>query len=184
MAASGFLHKPTALLQGNGAVAHLRNGVHFVDVFRYLGGKITKVYARPRTLNGNIEGEDFAWAHVGLANGMLGLFDADRLNENTADNPRLSFGNVLIEGNKGSLRLYDDGRIAVRPLGGSETLHSYEFQKINLFGDCVFSTLKHLIESLISKDSLETDVAVYKRHLVVQDKIYGSNEKVSPLDAN
>ncbi len=157
-------------------------GVHFVDVFRYLGGEITKVYAKLRTLNGNIKGEDFAWVQVDFANGMLGFIDANRFNENTADDPRLTFGNVLIEGNKGALRLYDDGRITVQPLGETESGHDYRFQKINFSGDCVFNTQKHFIESLISKNPFETNVASYMRNLVVQDKIYESNDKGSPVN--
>ena len=157
-------------------------GIHFVDVFRYLGGEITKVYAKLRTLNKNIKGEDFAWVQIDFANGMLGFIDANRYNENTADDPRLTFGNVLIEGNNGSLRLYDDGKITVQRLGESEIRHDYEFQKINFSGDCVYYTQKHFIESLISNDSFETDVAAYMRNLLVQDKIYESNEKGSPVD--
>ena len=156
-------------------------GVHFVDVFRYLGGEITKVYARLRTLNRNIKGEDFAWVQVDFANGMLGLIDANRFNENKAEDARLTFGNVLIEGDKGSLRLYDDGGIGLQPLGKPESPHAYHFEKINFSGDCVYNTQKHFIECLVSGDAFETDVSGYLRNLMVQDKIYESNEKGIPL---
>src|SRR5680860_251015 len=89
-------------------------GIHFIDVFRYLGGEINKVYAKLKTLNKNIKGEDFAWVQFEFEKGALGFLDANRYNENTAEDPRLTFGAVLIEGNEGSLRLYDDGSITIQ----------------------------------------------------------------------
>jgi len=156
-------------------------GVHFIDVFRYLGGEISQVYAKLRTLNNNIKGEDFAWVQVDFANGTLGFIDANRYNENTSEDPRLTFGTVLIEGNKGSLRLYDTGKITVQPLGEKETEHKYSFENKNFSGDCVYATQRHFIDSLISEQPFETEVSSYLKNLEVQDAVYDSNEKGIPV---
>lgn len=156
-------------------------GVHFIDVFRYLGGEITKVYSKLKTLNPNIKGEDFAWVHFDFANGMLGFLDANRYNENMADDPRLTFGTVLIEGNKGSMRLYDDGVITIQLLGEKENIHEYSFEKINFSGDCVYATQKHFMDQLLSGAPFETDISLYLKNLIVQDKIYESSQKGVPL---
>ncbi|MFS4493441.1 Gfo/Idh/MocA family protein [Maribacter sp. 2308TA10-17] len=159
-------------------------GVHFIDVFRYLGGEISKVYAKLKTLNPNIKGEDFAWVHFDFENGALGFLDANRFNENTAEDPRLTFGAVLIEGNKGCIRLYDDGSITIQLLGEKEMAHDYPFEKINFAGDCVYATQLHFIEKLSSGEAFENDPRAYLKNLVVQDAIYESNEKGIPIVCN
>lgn len=156
-------------------------GVHFIDVFRYLIGDISQVYSKLRTLNSNIKGEDFAWVHFEFANGVLGFLDANRYNENNSDDPRLTFGTVLIEGNKGSIRLYDDGKITIQLLGEKEKQHNYPYEKINFAGDCVYNTQKHFIECLRNGSEFETDVTSYLDNLIVQDKVYESAEKGIPL---
>lgn len=156
-------------------------GIHFIDVFRYLAGEITQVYAKLRTLNNNIKGEDFAWVNFDFANGGLGFLDANRYNENTSEDPRLTFGAVLIEGDKGSLRLYDDGKITVQLLGEKERPHQYIFKKQNFAGDCVFATQQHFIANLQSGAPFETDVSNYIPNISVLEKIYESSRKGLPL---
>lgn len=156
-------------------------GIHFVDVFRYLAGEIATVYAKLRTLNSNIKGEDFAWVQFEFDNGALGFLDANRYNENIADNPRLTFGTVLIEGNKGSIRLYDDGKITIQQLGQKEIAHPYTFEKKNFSGDCVYATQAHFIDCLETKKPFETEVYQYLKNISVQEAIYVSNEKGLPI---
>ena len=152
-------------------------GVHFIDVFRYLGGEISQVYAKLRTRNKNIKGEDFAWVQLDFAQGALGFIDANRYNENTAEDPRLTFGSILIEGNKGSLRSYDDGKITVQLLGQEEVEHKYNFKRINFAGDCVFATQQHFVNCLLSGQPFENEVTDYLKNLEVQDAVYASNER-------
>ncbi len=156
-------------------------GIHFIDVFRYLGGEISQVYARLKRLNNNIKGEDFGWVQFDFKNGGLGFIDANRYNESTAENARLTFGNVLLEGNKGSLRLYEDGRITVQLLGEKEKEHVYNFQKINFAGDCVYATQQHFINALNTNKPFETNVSAYLKNLEVLEKVYDSNEKGLPI---
>lgn len=151
-------------------------GIHFIDVFRYLCGDISSVNARLKTLNPNIKGEDFAWVNFDFMNGTLGFLDANRYNETTAEDPRLTFGTVLIDGNKGSIRLYEDGKITIKKLGEPEREHSYSFEKINFAGDCVYTTQLHFVECLLNESSFETDVFDYLENIQVQDAIYRSAE--------
>ena len=151
-------------------------GIHFIDVFRYLCGDISSVNAKLKTLNPNITGEDFAWINFDFTNGTLGFLDANRYNETNAEDPRLTFGTVLIDGNKGSIRLNEDGKITIKKLGETETEHPYHFEKINFAGDCVYATQKHFVECLLNEIPFETDVSDYLGNIQVQDAIYKSAE--------
>lgn len=111
----------------------------------------------------------------------LGFLDANRYNENTFEDPRLTFGTILIDGNKGSIRLYDDGKITIQLLGEDEQTHNYPYEAINFAGDCVYNTQKHFIECLKDETDFETDVTTYLDNIRVQDKVYESAEKGVPL---
>ena len=152
-------------------------GVHFIDTFRFLAGEINGVYAKLGNLNSNIVGEDLAWVHFDFKSNVFGLFDGNRFNENTSVNPRLTFGELLLEGNKGSIRLYTDGKITYQLLGATETVHEYNFKNRNFSGDCVYHTQFHFIESLLNDQPFETEGELYLNNLIVQDAIYESHKK-------
>src|SRR5260221_2785553 len=102
------------------------NGVHFIDTYRYLAGEIRRVTAWHRRLNPVIKGEDCALLVFEFASGALGQWDANRYNETTARNPRYTFGEFLVEGNAGSIRLYSDSRLMLQRLGEPEREIAYE----------------------------------------------------------
>ena len=102
------------------------NGVHFIDTYRYLAGEISRVTAWHRRLNPVIKGEDCALVVFEFANGALGEWDANRYNETTARNPRYTFGEFLVEGNAGSIRLAGDSRLTLKRLGEPEVEIPYE----------------------------------------------------------
>ncbi|NER17800.1 Gfo/Idh/MocA family protein [Spongiivirga citrea] len=156
-------------------------GIHFIDLFSYYAGKITKVYARLKRLNTAIKGEDFSWVQFDFENGAVGFLDANRYNESTNKNPRLTFGTILFEGSKGSIRLYEDGIICTQLLGEKEQQHDYEFKDQNFAGDCVYFTQKHFIDCLINKVPFETEVSTYLSNLIVLDRIYESHQKKIPI---
>lgn len=156
-------------------------GIHFIDVFRFYSGEITKVYARLNRFNDSIKGEDFAWVQFDFANGTHGFIDANRYNESNCENPRLTFGTLLLEGNKGSIRLYEDGKITVQKLGQQETPHHYTFEDRNFSGDCVFFTQKHFISQLESGEPFETAIDAYLQNIGILEKVYESHEKGMPV---
>ena len=149
-------------------------GVHFIDTFRSLAGEIDGVFASLRKLNPNIAGEDAGIVLFEFASGARGLWDANRYNEPNCDDPRYTFGDFLLEGNGGSIRLHSDGRLTVQPLGEPEQEHIYEHQRKNFAGDCVYFTQRHFVDSLIDDAPFETSGEEYLKTLRVQEAVYRS----------
>ncbi|MEM8901464.1 MAG: Gfo/Idh/MocA family oxidoreductase [Bacteroidota bacterium] len=157
------------------------NGIHFIDTFRYLFGEVKAVFARLRKLNPVIQGEDWAIIHFEFANGMEALWDANRYNEPNYENPRFTFGEMLIDGLGGSIRLYPDGRLSSQPLGAKEEAHTYEYQDVNFSGDCVYATQRHFINCLLSGEPFETNGPDYLQSLKVQEATYLSAAEKRPV---
>ncbi|PHQ34078.1 Gfo/Idh/MocA family protein [Rhodopirellula bahusiensis] len=154
-------------------------GIHTIDTFRYLGGEIDQTWCWHRQLNPAIAGEDTAVGVFRFHDGAMGLYDANRFNESTAKNPRYTFGEVLLEGDEGSIRLHDDGRLTIQRLGESENEHSYSPSQHGFAGDCVFATQRHFIDQLQSGEPFETDGPSYLKSLAVQEAMYDSSRSGS-----
>ena len=158
------------------------NGVHFIDTYRYLAGEVRDVYAVLRKLNPVIAGEDCGAVIFNFESGATGIWDANRYNECNFENPRYTFGEFLIDGNGGSIRLYIDGKITIQPLGQAENKHEYKHEDRNFSGDCCYFTQRHFIDHLIDGRKFETNGPEYLRTLAVQDAIYTSAEQKTPID--
>jgi len=158
------------------------NGVHFIDTYRYLGGEVARVYAVLKKLNPVIAGEDFAVVVFSFASGATGLWDANRYNESNYPKPRYTFGEFLVDGDGGSIRLYNDGRLTIQKLGKPETEHDYAHEDRNFCGDCCYATQRHFIDRLLDGQPFETNGQDYLRSLAVQDAVYESAEKGAPID--
>lgn len=150
-------------------------GVHYVDVFRYLFGEITSVFAHLRKLNAAIEGEDCALVMFQFENGATGVLDGNRYNEADAEDPRYTFGELLVEANGGSIRLDMEGNIRIQPIGKPSFEHEYVHQKLNFAGDCVYATQKHFVDCLLHGKPFETNLEDYLHNLRVQEAIYSSS---------
>ena len=157
------------------------NGIHFIDTFRYLGGEIREVYAKLRKLNPVIAGEDWAMILFQFEKDAVGFWDANRYNEPNYPSPRYTFGEFLVEGYEGAIRLYGDGRLTIQLLGKDEKEHTYHHQNINFSGDCVYTTQRHFIDCLRSGDEFETNGPEYLRSLAVQEAVYQSAEQGAPI---
>ncbi|GAB5405272.1 MAG: Gfo/Idh/MocA family oxidoreductase [Aureliella sp.] len=151
-------------------------GIHTVDTFRYLAGEVHRVWCTTRKLNPVIAGEDNAMAVFEFEGGGIGQYDANRYNESTAQNPRYTFGEFLLEANGGSLRLYADGRVTIQPLGEEEVDCDFQPSTDGFAGDCVFSTQKHFVEMLSSGGDFETSGRDYLKSIAVQEAMYRSAE--------
>jgi len=159
-------------------------GIHLIDVLRFLGGEINNVFAKLYRYNTNIKGEDAAMVLCDFKNGGTAIIDANRYNESNAQNPRLTFGALRIECNKGSIHLQEDARIVIKPLGRPELEHIYRFEDKNFSGDCVYYTQKHFIEQLHSGKPFENDVLAYLSNIKVLEKVYESAKKGIPKTIN
>ena len=156
-------------------------GVHFIDVYRYLAGEITQVYARLRRLNPVIKGEDCALVCFDFASGASGVWDADRFHEGPARDPRYTFGEFSLEGDAGALRLDGEGNIFLRRLGKPEQLHPYEHSHRGFAGDCVFAAQSHFVERLQNGAPFETGGEDYLNTLAVQEAVYASSAAGRPV---
>jgi predicted dehydrogenase len=150
------------------------NGIHFIDTFRYLLGEVNGVYAVLRKLNPVIRGEDSAQVIFHFRSGARAFWDANRYNEPNFDNPRLTFGECLLEGDGGSIRLYGDGRITIQKLGEKEDVHKYPYTTMEFAGDCVYTTQRHFIDCLLSGEEFEPNGPDYMKSLEVQEAVYES----------
>ncbi|MEO0331839.1 MAG: Gfo/Idh/MocA family oxidoreductase [Bacteroidota bacterium] len=156
-------------------------GVHFIDVFRYLVGEIDSVYAQLKTLNPVIKGEDSALMVFQFANGSTGIADANRYNESNQPNPRYTFGEMLIEGRQGSIRLYADGKLTIQLLGKPEREHQYHHEDRGFAGDCCYTTQQHFVDCLLNNQPFETNGSDYLKTLRVQEAVYESAKRSVPV---
>ncbi len=152
-------------------------GVHFVDTFRYLEGEIDEVFAQLRTLNPVINGEDSGLVMFNFASGASGIFDACRYNEPYHNNPRFTFGQMLMEGEGGSIQLDDEGYLWVKPLGKAPFKHPFEPSLEGVSGDAVHACLRHFVENLVNGKEFETGIEDYQKTLRVVEAIYRSQKE-------
>jgi kynurenine formamidase len=139
-----------------------------------LAGEIDEVHAILRRLNPVIAGDDAGLLTLRFENGAIGVWDANRWNESNFSDPRYTFGEFLVEGSGGSIRLYGDGRLTVQPLGEGEREHPYHHERRGFGGDCVLTTQRHFIERLASAEPFETEGREYLRSLAIVEAAYES----------
>ena len=156
-------------------------GVHFVDTYRYLAGEIDGVYASLRKLNPDIVGEDTGMVLFEFASGAQGIWDANRFNEPTSPEARFTFGEALVEGNGGSIRLSGDGQLTLQQLGDSPQPINYRVENRGFAGDCVYATQRHFVECLQSNTPFETSGLEYLKSLSVVEAIYQSADLRQPV---
>lgn len=156
-------------------------GVHFIDTFRYHAGEVKSVYAILKRLNPVIKGEDSGLVILNFENNSHAIWDANRYNENNFKKKRYTFGEYLIDGSKGSIRLYSDGQITVQKLGETEKDHSYIHNDVSFAGDCCYIFQRDFIDKLISGDSFETNGNNYLKTLQTQEAVYKSAEINKPV---
>ncbi len=149
-------------------------GIHFIDTYRYLFGEVESVYARLHKRNKVIAGEDAGTVHFNFASGATAIWDASRYHESNAANPRYTFGILWIDGEKGSLRLEENGSIYLKKLGEVEHPHNYLHQDHQFAGDCVFATIQHFAACLLSGHPFETAASDYVINMKIEEAVYQS----------
>jgi predicted dehydrogenase len=146
--------------------------IHMIDTFRFLLGEVSGVFARLRRLNPHIAGEDAGCVLFDFASGAAGMFDGNRLVDFVADNPRLTMGEMLLEGAGGTLRLDGFGRLWLKPHNETEREHAYEWQDRGYGGDCVHALQQHVVAHLQRGAPLENAGASYLRNLEIEEAVY------------
>ena len=151
-------------------------GIHFVDTFRALLGEVEAVTARLRRLNPAIAGEDAGLVLFEFEDGAVGTFDGNRLVDHTAADCHLTMGEMLIEGEAGTLRLDGHGRLFLRARGETETEHGYAWEDRGFGGDCVYRLTRHVIDRLAAGEAPVNTGPAYLRNVLVEEAIYRSHE--------
>lgn len=151
-------------------------GIHLIDTFRYLMGEVRAVYASLRRMNPIIAGEDAGYALFEFGNGATGLFDGNRLNDHSADNCRLTMGEMLLEGSAGVLRLDGFGRLWLKPHGKIEREENYTWEPRGYGGDCVRRLQQHVVDHLLRDAPVENTGREYLNNLRIEEALYESNE--------
>ncbi len=154
-------------------------GVHFIDTFRYHAGEVKSVFAILKKLNPVIKGEDAGLLILNFENDSNAIWDANRYNENNFAKQRYTFGEYLIDGSKGSIRLYSDGKITIQKLGEQEKQHAYSHHDIGFAGDCCYIFQRDFIDNLLSGSPFETSGENYLKTIRVQEAIYKSAKENS-----
>ena len=148
--------------------------IHLIDVFRYLCGEVAGVFAHLRRLNPTIRGEDAGYVLFDFASGAAGLFDGNRLTGFPAANPRLTMGEMWLEGAAATLRLDGDGRLFLKPHQEPEREHAYAWDDQGFGGDCVLALQRHVLVHRQDGAPLENSGRAYLRNLEIEEAVYRS----------
>jgi predicted dehydrogenase len=128
--------------------------IHFLDTARFLVGELSVRHAVLRRLNPHVVGEDLLVLVLEGGEQLTAVIDGNRLSEPEQDGTVM--GDARIEGSLGTLSLLGDGRIFVRPIGGSPVEHRYRIPTHGYRGDSAYATLSHFIDCLESGAPFET----------------------------
>ena len=152
-------------------------GVHLIDTFRSLFGNADWVFADLRQLNPSIAGEDSGTVIFGYASGFRAVFDGNRLSDHVAENRRLTMGELVIEGSKGTLSLTGDGEILFRAFGTNDFVQlAYEWKPVGFGADCVYNLQRHVIDHIIAGTPLENAARDYLTVMACEQAIYRSSQ--------
>lgn len=150
--------------------------IHFIDVFRYLCGEISGVFADLVKLNPVIRGEDAGMIMIRFENGARGLIDGNRLSDHASTNPRLTMGEMSIEGAKGELTLDGLGQVFFRQHGEqTKQAVTFAWNDNDFGGDCVYLTQKHIIECLNAGKEPENTAKAYLSNRYWERQVYDSS---------
>lgn len=105
-----------------------------------------------------------------------GLFDGNRLNDHSAENTRLTMGELWLEGSDGVLRLDGLGRLWWKPHGGVERPHRYAWNERGFAGDSVLALQRHVLTHLTVGAPAENDARAYMRNVEIEEAVYRSAE--------
>jgi len=152
-------------------------GPHFIDMYRYLLGEVTGVYANLRQLNPVIKGEETGQLFLKFESGATAIWDANRYNEVETDTPRFTFGELRIDGMGGHLTMDFESNLRIKPLGKDGYEVDYKREKINFAGDCVYAIQRHFVDCLLAGKPFEGEGEDYLKTVRVVEAAYESAAK-------
>ncbi|MBO6919933.1 MAG: Gfo/Idh/MocA family oxidoreductase [Rhizobiaceae bacterium] len=160
-------------------------GVHFIDLFRWMSGEISNVYADIRKLNPVIAGEDCGIVIMNHENGSQSIIDGNRLSDHPTDNLRRTMGVMQIEGEKGTIDLNGLGEITFRPFGSTISKNipiSLEMDRNAFGGGCVKALCKHILLAANGEGEFENEAHDYLAVIKASEATYQSAEQARRVD--
>ncbi|MBB6637313.1 Gfo/Idh/MocA family protein [Cohnella thailandensis] len=154
-------------------------GIHFIDTFRFLFGEIDSVYCQSRRINPVIKGEDLSIMFANFVNGMVGVYDANRV-AYTPINRSPTYGSMVIEGTEGKVRLDEEGRIYVMRRGGAEEEYRYDIPD-GYKGGSAIAAQQHFADCLRTGSAFETSGTDYLTNMRILFTCYESMQNSSPI---
>lgn len=152
-------------------------GVHFIDVFRYLFGDATHVYADLRKVNPVIAGEDAGYVVFDHRDGARAVFDGNRCLDHAADNTRRTMGEGLFEGTTGTLTLTGDGAVEFRAFEATRSQVILPPDTHEGFGgDCTHALQTHVVAGLLDATPFENLAQDYLNVIAAEEAIYRSSQ--------
>jgi predicted dehydrogenase len=151
--------------------------VHFIDLFQWLFGDVETVYAETRRLNPVIAGEDDGLIVMTHAGGARSVIDANRLADHAANDRRRTMGEMLIEGERATLRLDGDGRLWLRQFeSAAEQAVQFETPVDNSVfgGGCVEALCRHVVDAFRNETPQENMANEYLRVQDIVEAAYQS----------
>jgi predicted dehydrogenase len=149
-------------------------GVHFIDTFRFLLGEVSSVFAMLRRLNPAIRGEDAGLLLLNFKGGATALWDANRYNEVEAESPRLTFGQLRIDGTQGHLSMDKESNLRMKLLGEPGQDIEYARFNRNFAGDCVYFLQRHFVDCVLNGKEFESSGDDYIKTVQVVEAAYES----------
>lgn len=152
--------------------------VHLLDVFRWFFGDIDTVYADLRQLNPVIAGEDAGTLILTHTGGVHAVFDGNRLADHIADDPRRTMGEMVIEGEGGTLMLDGNGRIRFREFGAQAAEQvpiTLPVDTSQFGGGCVAALIDHVLAAATRNEAPENTAREYLDVIGVCEAAYRSN---------
>jgi predicted dehydrogenase len=148
--------------------------VHFIDTFRFLLGEFTGVFCRTGRVNPGVKGEDYTLIHLDFENGARGLIDANRISGPARREPISE--ELIVEGDRGKIRLDRDCRIWLDEYGDAEKPHDYAFPSEGYRGDSVRAAQRHFISCLRTGERCESEGEDYLKTVAAVFACYDSAE--------
>lgn len=155
--------------------------VHFLDVFCFLFGKPSALYADLRKLNPVIAGEDAGHIILSFGDKIRAIFDGNRLSDHPTSQPRLTMGEARCDTQAGIISLSGDGSLSLRhhQTNSVEILHPpfLHTEGSEIFGgDCVYHLCQHAVDAFQAGTQPENSADEYLNILAYVDLCYKSAE--------
>ena len=148
-------------------------GIHHIDLLRYLGGEVKKVFCKMKTFGSKIQVEDTATAALEFINGAVGTIEVT-----TAARPKDYEASISIMGTKGTIQI---GGIAVNKLEqfsmNEKDIKKFSENVPDAYGFGHYNFYRDVVENLIRKKKFPIDFQECQKTLRLLHSFYYSNEK-------